>query len=832
MWKLRFLQFFVQIILLLLVLSSCNSTKFLAGDEQLLTKNSIKLLNPKDVKNKTSLKYELASLYKQKPNTNFLIFFPREWFYFATLDPQDTTKIDRWQRRVIAETPAIYSQYLADSTARSMEYYLQYNGYYNANVFYDDVLSGKNRKKIQITYYANTGKQFTIDTAFFSSLDTNIHRILQNISPRTLLKSGEPLTRIVYEQEKERITSYLRNNGYADVYANYVAPLEADTTYQTGKANVYLEVLPPANDSLHKRYRVGDVMIYSQYDPLIEEAELLDTLVKGFHFRLPPNSTFKVRPQVIVESVHLRKGDMYSQANYDLTVRQLSALGIYKFVRIQEVIDSEDPTKLNFRIELTRNKRMELGIDFELNYTNRSATSGAGNLIGVFVSPNLRNRNLFRGAELLITNFSAGVEINPNFGDTLSRLWNTIDLRTQADLYFPKFYDYLNVWRGLYSARISKKGGIISDNYYRLLHENAQTRLTASYNYLLLLDFYSYNLFNAFYGYDMQYFAANGSHRYIVNHIGVDYLRPVTEDNFKEILKSNPFLDRSFGKQLFVSLLFRDFNYVHNSRPNRQGNSHYFGLNLELAGAEIWAGNAIYNAFALSSDTLRLGDIDFSQYAKVETDYRFYKQFNPKTSFASRFHFGIARPFGYTTDVPYVKQFYVGGPNSIRAWAARGLGPGGHEDPLTQSTNNRLLFYQTGDLQMEFSAEYRFNIFWRLNGAFFLDGGNIWTLKQDPSRPGSQFLFSPKVIENPNSQYDVNDAFYKQIALGSGFGLRFDFTYFIFRLDAGVRLRSPFPLSKNLQDSPNVVESDYWYNWQKHRFNEVVNFNLGLGYPF
>ncbi|MDX1940243.1 MAG: BamA/TamA family outer membrane protein, partial [Saprospiraceae bacterium] len=788
----------------LFIASACNSTKYLAGDEQLLVKNSIKLLNPKSLKNKTSLKYELASLYKQKPNTSFLFFFPREWFYFATLAPGDTTKIDRWQQRVIAEPPAIYQAYLADSTARSMEYYLQYNGYYSAKVFYDDVLSGKNEKKINITYYVNAGHQVKIDSVFYKSQDTSIHKVLQDISTQTLLKRGEPLTRTIYEEEKERVASYLRNHGYADLFANYIAPIDADTTFHPGegKANVYFEVLPPAKDSLHKVFRVGQVTIYTQYDPLIEEGVLQDTIIKGYQFKIPANSSFKIRPSVVVESIHLRTGDVFSQANYDLTIRQLSALGVYRFVRIQEESDPNAPGVINFSIELTRNPRMEMGIDFELNYTNRSATSGAGNLIGVFISPNLRNRNLFRGAELLLTNISAGVEINPKFGDTLSNVFNTIDIRAQADLYFPKFYDYLGVWKGLYSARISKKGGLISDNYYRLLTENAQTRLTASYNYLLLLGFYRYNLLNAFYGYDMQNIDPRGTKRYIVNHIGVDFLRPVLQEGFKEIIEANKFLERSFGRQLFVSLLFRDFSYSHNSRVNRFGNSHYFGMNVELAGAEVWAGNAIYNAFALRSDTLRLGigteTIDFSQYAKLETDLRFYKQFNPKSSFATRISFGIARPFGFTTDVPYVKQFYVGGPNSIRAWAVRGLGPGGHLDTVSQEGRNRLLFYQTGDLKLEFSAEYRFNIFWRLNGALFLDGGNIWTLRRDASRPGSQFLFASKSLENNNLPYLVNDAFLKQIALGAGFGFRFDMTYFIFRLDAGLRMRSPYPLPENL----------------------------------
>ncbi|HMO38358.1 MAG TPA: BamA/TamA family outer membrane protein [Saprospiraceae bacterium] len=820
--------YLLQWLVLLASLSACNTTKYLAGDEQLLVKNVIKLEEAKHVKSKTALKYDLATFYQQKPNTRFLIFFPREWFYFSTLPPRDTTKFARWKQRVIAEPPTIYHREIGDSTAKSMKYFLQYNGYYSAKVHADPVFNRKNDKKVQVHYSVKPGRQMLIDTVFFSSQDTNVQQILEDIRRSSMLRPGDPLTQSAYEQEKARITNHLRNNGYANFYANYVAPIEADSTLRLGRANVYFEILPPARDSSHKVYRIGDVTIYSQYNPLIEEADLLDTMVKGYRFRIPKNSTFKVRPQVIAESIHLLRGDVYSQDNYDLSIRQLSALSIYRFVRIVEEADANDPTLLNFRIELTRNTRMELDIGFDVNFTNRSATSGTGNLIGVFLSPSLRNRNLFRGAELLITNLSAGVEVNPNFTD--NRFWNTIDLRAQTDLFFPRFNDYLGIWRGLYSARVSKKGGLISDEYYRLLHENAQTRLTASYNYLLLLDFYSYNLLNATFGYDLQKSDPTGTRRYIVNHVGVDFLRPVIEENFDTILRSNPFLERSFGKQLFVSLLFRDFSFVRTTRPNRYGNSHYRGLNIELAGAEIWTGNAIYNAFALRSDTLRLGDIDFSQYAKIEVDYRFFKQFSPRNSLASRISFGIAQPFGYTTDVPYVKQFYVGGPNSIRAWAIRGLGPGGHDDPLTQSARNRLFFYQTGDLKLEFSTEYRFNIFWRLNGAFFLDGGNVWTTREDVNRPGSLFLFNARAIPDAKSTYKVNDAFLRQIALGTGFGLRFDMSYFIFRFDMGVRMRSPFPLE--VPEDRSVRGADYWYHWGETRFNELVNFNLGLGYPF
>lgn len=821
-----FFPFFTGLVALL-SLTACNTTKYLKEDQFLLKKNSVKIIAESKIKNKSTLQFELSTLYKQKPNTNFLLFFPREWFYFVTQGPEDTTRFDRWQRRVLAEVPAIYEERLADSTARSMEYYLQYNGYYNAEVIADDRIRGK---KASVSYFVYPHQQFTIDSVFFSSQDTSIAAILEHIKPQTFLRKGSPLTRTLYEQERERISSYLRNNGYAYLYSNYIAPLDADTSVTPKKANVYLEVLTPTADTSHRVYRVGKISIYSQYDPIADESTLHDTLINGFRF-VTPNNTFKVKPQVLLNAIFLREGDLYSQENYDKSVRQLSALGMYKFVRIEESPDSLNRGVLNFTVELTRNPRLEVGVDFEVNYTNRS-TASVGNLIGITISPSLRNRNVFRGAEVLVTNFAAGVEVNPSVGDSTNRFWNTIDLRAQTEIFLPRFSDYLGIWRGLNSARIAKKSGLITDNFYQLLRESGTTRISLSYNYLLLIDFYRYRLFNASYGYDIRESRGRSTNRYIINHIGIDYLRPKTDTLFREILNNNPFLARSFGRQLFASFLLRDLTFTRTTRANRAGVSDYFGFSLEVAGAEIWAANSIYNAFALKSDTLTLGDTDFSQYAKLEGAYNWYKAFTPKSSFAARLSLGIARPFGYTTDVPYVKQFYVGGPNSIRGWTIRELGPGGYVDSLTLDQKNRgrnrLLFYQTGDLKLEFNLEYRFPMFLLLNGAFFLDGGNVWTLRYDTDRPGSQFLFRAKRLENTKATYPINDAFYKQIALNGGFGIRLDLSYFIIRLDAGIKLRSPYPISPN---GESVSASDYWYSFKGWGIKDI-NFNLGLGYPF
>ncbi len=833
--------YYFTAVLALLFLSSCNSSKYLAADEYLLRGNSIKLHADDDLDRRRNMKYELSTLYKQTENNRFF-FMPREWFYYATDEPGDTSKFDRLLRRVIAEEPALYDPGLREATEASMRYYLQYKGYFNAEVYSDPLVRGK---KIFITYHVTPNERFTVDTILFTSTDPVVDSILRAIAPQSHLKAGSPIDGQLYDRERERIARYLRNHGYAYFFSNYFAPLSADTTVSSKQASLRLEVLPPVEDSLHQKYYIDDITVFLDYVPSQGDSTLLDTTINSVHLRTS-HDEFRVAPATVADAIYLHPGELYNQADYDLTNKQLNNLGVFRFVRIKTSVDSVYPNRLDLRIELTQNKRLEVGADLEFNYASRSAT-GIGNLIGAAVSPSLRHRNLFGGAELLIMDFNAGAEFNPApQAISAGQFWNTVDLGAQANLYLPRFTDYLSIWRRLNNARFGNRDHSIflRKGFYQSLRENAVTRISANYNYLLILDFYQYNLFTGTYGFDHQ---PATNRRFILNHIGIDYLLPTTEANFDSLLNFNPFLERSFGEQLFVSLLFRDLNYVYNSRPNRRGNSYYVGFNLELAGAEIWAGNAIYNSFALNPDTLRLDlgagkVVNFSQYAKTQLDLRRYWQSRPNQSFAARISLGIARPFGYTSDVPYVKQFFAGGPNSIRAWAPRGLGPGAYEDTLAVRSANNTRLYQTGDLKIETNFEYRFKIFWLMHGALFLDAGNVWTLRRDPNRCGSQFLLRERTYtcvdqENGERKNYTNEPFYKQIAIGGGFGLRLDFSYFILRLDMAVKLRHAAPFPNEPQSNSNW--QNYWFrdfrpdgNRVELGFGDIVAFNLGFGYPF
>lgn len=805
------------------MLSACNTTKYLAEDEQLLTAQQVKLLEGESISNKGDLLYELSTLTKQRPNEDFLFLFPREYFYLANSKLKDTTGIDRFLRNTIGQPPTIYNDSLSLATADAMSSYLQYQGYFNADVYRE--ADPRKRKRMNLTYYVAPGQRTVINEVNYSSPLPDVDSLLQEAAATSLLEKGKPLDLNVYNQEKERITRFLRNRGYAFLYNSAFDQLEVDTFQQPGQANLYIKLLPPRNAEQHTRFRVGSITVLADYqigergNDSIQPP--LDTVVEDVRFSYQ-RGQISVEPKTLLDNLFLRPGAYYSKADFDKSNRELGALGIFRFVRINQIRDTLDPNLLNYIIQLTPNFKMELGASFDVSYTNRRAT-GAGNLIGVSVSPSFRNRNLLGGAELLVTTLRAGIEINPEVSRQNSRFFNTVDIGAETSLYLPRFRDYLS----LYKITHGRGKGLISDRFYRGMTDQATTRFNFGAEYLLIRDFYAYTQLNSRYGFDMN---ISSTTRYSIDHAALDLLIPRTEPLWDEILANNPFLQRSFGEQYFVSLLLRGIEYRREGRPGRRGQSVDFLINLETAGAEILAANALYNALSKNETTFRPRDgATYAQYVSASFDLRYFKKYDERNSFASRFLFALARPFGNSEAVPYVKQFAAGGSNSMRAWDLRGLGPGGFVDSLSllprAARENRLL-YQTGDLQLELNLEYRFKLFWQLRSAFFLDIGNVWTVDRETNgRCGSQFLFRGTTYECDGEPF-YHQPFYRQVAIAGGTGIRIDLSYFIFRLDAAIPLRYNYPRER--PEDGVIPEKLYWNDFNDFR----INWQLGLGYPF
>lgn len=793
--------------------------------EALVEKNEIVV--QKGEKLSSSLKYELSTLARQQENGSFL-FFPREWLFFTA---KDTSRFfGRWIQEKLAEPPTIFSEYATKESTKSMRNYLISKGYYSAAVAYDTKFN-KDSSKVEIAYQVDPNQLFVIDTVNFVSQDKAIEATLLATKRQSLLKKGGAVSLDIYNNEVTRIVNYLKNNGYATFNRGFIAPLQADSTGNS--INLTLEILPKSDSSNHKSYRVGEIQVFPDYDPLdsiiVVDGEapiyrpenhinyVKDTLINGIRF-FQPNWKNAIKPKHLAREIRLRSREKYSLSSENQTSNSLNSLGVFRFVSIRSEIDSLQDTILHYKIYLTRNKRLSFGSNLEFTYSDQNITRTRINLVGATASLSLKLRNAFKGAELFTNSVSFGMEFAPS-SNTPPAL-NTIDFNVQSQLNFPRFIDYFGIWKWI--GRKKKE-----DSLFHFLDQNANTQVGLGYNFLTRRNFYNYELFDFAFGYSAQ---LGGRHQLQINHLGVNYFNPsISEDSdFGLLLNNNPFLRNSFGQQFFTGALLREVNYLYSYRNIREGNQYSFSARLELSGVEVQTANGIYNRFALEETTFSIGSIDFSRYALLELDGRFTKTFNPLQSLALRFNFGIGSPFGLTEELPYVKQFFIGGPNSIRAFRAREVGPGAHcssdlfnricpEDGVA-ALDDDTPFYQTGNLKLEFNAEYRFDMFkifsYTIEGALFAEAGNVWLTKFDENRANGQFRFTELLDENG---LVINEAFYRQLALGTGFGVRLDLQYFLLRLDMGYPLHTPY--------EPNEA-------WVQQFTFEDVNYNLALNYPF
>ena len=424
---------------------------------------------------------------------------------------------------------------------------------------------------------------------------------------------------------------------------------------------------------------------------------------------------------------------------------------------------------------------------------------------GIETSLSYQEINAFGGSELFNANLRFGLQVGSN---TAGSFIDNYDISPQFDLSIPKFRDLFGF------VRLMNNIGAFRDKFYNSLLENANTKLTLGLNWTQRRDFWQYFSADISLGYEIQ---NNPNRRYFIKQFGINIFQPTIEPGSSgaEAFEDNPFLERTFNQdQLFTGLLFREFGFSFAGRNTRKSSNWRLFLNSEVSGLEALATNAIANQFRTENrDTFSLAGLAFAQFGSLDIDAQYFKFLRPTRSFAFRLNGGIAFPFGTSEDIPYVKQFFAGGPNSIRAWRIRELGPGSYRDPSTFPAyqENATPFYQTGDVKLIFSAEYRFLLFqsssFDFEGTLFLDGGNVWTLKEDVDRPGSQF----------------STRFWREIALGTGFGINADFKYFILRLDLGYKVRNPYP-------NPNGI---YWAIQElQERGFKGINYNLGVGRAF
>ncbi len=800
-------------ILFVLLLASCQTSRYLQPDAVLLKKNRIVFKSGNTYENQSQLKDQILTLIRQKPNEKLFFFIPREWIWLVNSEPQDTTWLDEGLRS-LGQVPEYYNESLATSTAEQIQNFLRFEkGYYEAKA--DFIVNDKVKRFVftnaegthisttssaYVDYIIDTGPRYTIKSVTYDSEDVALLELVTKNVEDSYIKKGSYFDVSAFNLEKSRITMAAQNQGYFDFNANYI-DVVADSSMITKELDIYIDLVLPENKSFHKKYTIGNINVYSDFmkeriNPTYNVSDTLD-------LRLYSQSVSSlIRPSVLRESIFLKSGQFYNRENRQKTFKKLSALTAYRFINILPVPNAQHDTVVDMTINLTPHQYKWIR---EWDLEGYYSSFNINQLLGASVSGILQNRNFLKGSE----NFSIkgqlglGLTIGKEAGQSWTAKPQSRNILLESNLQIPTHLDFLGL------GRLFGTSGLIRRKFYEDFNDGVKTNISAGFNSLSFINFYSFNSINATFGYD---YASPSGHRYIFRPMSINFDQYAIQDSTRFL--NNPIIFLQFRDVLGSGLLFRDLTYIYNKPKNRAGNSLVFINNLEFSGLEVFVANQFVNLLNGSNEEWKLNygsekSISFAKYIKYELDFRFYREFSKNSVLAFRFNTGAAVPYGDIKVVPFIKQFGLGGPNSMRAWNIRQVGPGSYVDPLIKIKEipDLNIYIQQGDVKLETNLEYRFKIFLIFDGALFVDVGNVWNLRPDPLLKGAA----------------LDKDFLNSLAVGAGYGIRLNFGFFNIRFDAGYKIRSPY------RDS--FLQRN-WYSWREITSQGIGNIQVAVNYPF
>lgn len=795
------------IVILLVLLQACNITKFLEEDELLVRDISLSLEGTDKTIDNSDLKSELERLYRIRSNND-----RKSYNYYRYLDEEDPPWPKKWIKNKRSEAPAILDSSKVKESSEAIEKYLRNKkGYHNAVVSYK-ISAKPNLRRADVDFIVNTGNRYLLNGIHHISRDSSLVDIMEQISQNSILKKGDPIDALTFDVEKQRIVSELQKAGYADFNLSNVT-IQGDSTELDKAWDIFYVVMPPESNKTHQRYKIGDINVYTDFHQE-QKSEDLTTEERFDKFYHRESEEYIVRPSTLNRKIFLKKHEVYNSENYTKTLRKLYNLGTYRFARISNKVNLIDSSAIDYNIILTpHDKKWILDLGIESFFSTLSVSLQDNELVGFAVSAGLEDRNAFRGSEKLKTSIQAGLEFNPTIkpGDE-NRLIISRSLGFNSDLRIPALTRPLNIIRGL------GKLNLIKDKQMLLLEEEGNSHIGFGANYIDIINVYTIFSANLEYGYD---FRINSKNSLTFNQMGINYTNYNVPAGsiFEEILEGNQVLDNSFVDNLFTGFLFKDLTYIHTTDRGQNQSNWVLISSMELSGLEVHLANKLGNAISGNQNDWRLyGNTEFEKMLKLGFDVRWYSNKWKRGQLAARFKSGAAFSFGSDPNISFVKQFFVGGPSSLRAWRPMHIGPGTYVNEDYFHPTDETIFYQRGDISLEMNLEYRFDLLWLMEGALFVDTGNIWTNGDDIGPNGENL--------RPGSRFTTD--FLSQLAIGYGYGIRFDFNYFLIRFDMGLKLRYPSN-TYSVDFFPRIAPESRWIG---PKGQGLGNFNIAVAYPF
>jgi outer membrane protein insertion porin family len=820
----------------------CSRSRYGEG-KHLLVKNTISFEKQKYVlqEEQDVIYYALEPILQPKLNLTVLGFRPLLFFHQVFKKATPKQKIRYWFKSKVGEPPVFVDSVICEKVAKSMRYQLNHKGYYNAKSSYNIKYK---RNRAFVTYKVQPNERTLIDTVHFMSPDSNIQAVMRSVARETFLKPREALDMTLFEQEKARLTIAIRNAGYEKFTWNFMT-FEADTVnarqydWQPKKfwkdqeqgeprAIIYVNVLP-YSDTMpnHPKYTINNIWVAPEdvrlqphqkrvlkkdssfvivdrspkrpyrHQILESESELLETDSLHFVILRTKGSKAIMRDRVLSDAISLRRGEAYNFAKTKQTINAITELDVFKFPRVEYVPSiSGNKNELDCILKMRPAEKQSLSTDLEINTYNAN--------LGSALNFTYRNRNMFRGAEVFSVKLELGGVFRTkrdstigNDGTWIDNFVSLLDINAETSLYFPRF---------------------VGPGYFARQMQNAHTRFAIGYRFLRQgTDLKSVSsVYAKFFSYEWK--PKNDIHHsFVLNPISLNVtFEPGLSEAFEEKLaESNPALLASLKDKFVIPSM--DFTYTFTTPERKAANSWFVKLYGEIAGNLFYGINKIAQP---NQPFQFFGDIDYSQYAKIDTDIRYSIYLNRKQSVVLRLMAGAALPYGnsFTRGIPFSRRFFLGGPNSMRAWGLRQIGAGRVKgDPSAA--------FQLGDIRLEINAEYRFKLNSWISAAVFLDAGNVWLWRTNNNYDD----IAPPLIQPETGV--INAQFLSELALGTGFGLRLDFSFFIIRFDYGIQLYNPagYGLMSN-------GRTQYWNFPPPLSFSLSPignsNFVLGIGYPF
>ncbi len=761
--------------------ASCNPTKYVPGGEMLLSRSELQVQEQVDPLPARVDKRALKPYIRQQPNKKIL----GVRFYLGLYNLSNPEK-EKWPHgwlRRIGEEPVIFDPAAAERSAGQLESYLRSKGFFNAGVADSIRIKGK---EAEVIYMIEPGRPYTIKDIKYEIQDTLLRSLVLSDTVNCLIERGMLYDVDLLQKERKRLERFVRDIGFYTFSTENIY-FRIDSALMSHQVIVNYVVTPRSTTdsrgrpsySNHRMYRVGDVYVYPSFDPRLALTEgerytmsFDTTFHRGIYFIEPPGRSM-VKHEVITQSMYVLPGTLFSVTNTEQTEAHLADLKNHRLVNISYSEAGSltegwrDEGVLDCIIQLTPMQRQSFSVELE-------GTHSGGNLGGA-VNLVYQNKSLFRGAELFSMKLKGAYE---TLTEDVKGFKNTEQYGLEAILRLPRV---LSPFQG-------------GENFIR--KHDPGTVIQAGFNYQKL-PIYARSVANISLGYN---WSGNKFTRFNLNPLSFNVVKlHYVDPEFQAVIDEMSYLAYSYRD---VTIMGGRFDFVFNNQIIKKSRDYWnIRLGFDAAGNLLNLGYKAVGAGQQEDGTYHLFRQPFAQFLKGEADASYHFRINEQSSFVCRFFAGVGLPYGNSQVLPFEEQYFCGGANDIRAWVVRALGPGSYVIPDSPFIN------QTADMKLVANAEFRFRLFWILEGALFLDAGNIWTVRQDDDRPGSRFRIS---------------TFTDEIAVGTGFGLRFDLKFLLLRTDLGLKLRDP-----------QYSEGSKWIPLNRP-FNarDDVSIVIGIGYPF